>query len=113
MTVLFVNRSYVAAGKDGEAPPPEARLPPAIAGGIAVVIGLAGFAATNGPNVHWIAPIMFGIPFGFGMVIVFLATMGYLVDAYTIYAASVLASNSVLRSLFGAAFVSCLPSVQL
>jgi hypothetical protein len=30
--------------------------------------------------------------------------MGYLVDSYTIYAASVLAANSVLRSLFGAAF---------
>jgi hypothetical protein len=28
----------------------------------------------------------------------------YLIDAYTIYAASVLAANSVLRSLFGAAF---------
>lgn len=38
------------------------------------------------------------------MVIIFLSTMGYLVDAYTIYAASVLAANSVLRSLFGAAF---------
>jgi hypothetical protein len=30
--------------------------------------------------------------------------MNYLIDAYTIYAASVLAANSVLRSLFGAAF---------
>jgi hypothetical protein len=30
--------------------------------------------------------------------------MNYLVDAYTIYAASVLAANSVLRSIFGAAF---------
>lgn len=38
------------------------------------------------------------------MVIIFLSTMGYLVDSYTIYAASVLAANSVLRSLFGAAF---------
>lgn len=30
--------------------------------------------------------------------------MNYLIDAYVIYAASVLAANSVLRSLFGAAF---------
>jgi hypothetical protein len=30
--------------------------------------------------------------------------LGYLVDSYTIYAASVLAANSVLRSFFGAAF---------
>lgn len=33
-----------------------------------------------------------------------LLTQVYLVDAYLIYAASVLAANSVLRSLFGAAF---------
>lgn len=30
--------------------------------------------------------------------------MNYLIDAYTIFAASVLAANAVLRSLFGAAF---------
>jgi hypothetical protein len=44
------------------------------------------------------------IPFGIGMVLVFLSVLVYLVDAYLIYAASVLAANSVLRSLFGAAF---------
>jgi hypothetical protein len=38
------------------------------------------------------------------MCLVFLALMNYLIDAYTIYAASVLAANSVLRSLFGAVF---------
>ena len=38
------------------------------------------------------------------MVLVFLSIMNYLIDAYTIYAASVLAANSVLRSLFGAGF---------
>jgi len=31
-------------------------------------------------------------------------SQNYLIDAYLIYAASVLAANSVLRSLFGAAF---------
>jgi hypothetical protein len=45
-----------------------------------------------------------GVPFGFGMVLVFLSIMNYLIDAYTIFAASVLAANSVIRSLFGAAF---------
>jgi hypothetical protein len=38
------------------------------------------------------------------MVLCFLTVMGYLVDSYPVYAASVLASNSILRSLFGAAF---------
>ncbi|KAG5778316.1 hypothetical protein H9Q73_008016 [Fusarium xylarioides] len=47
---------------------------------------------------------MAGAPFGFGLILVFLSIMNYLVDAYTIFAASVLAANSILRSLFGAAF---------
>lgn len=38
------------------------------------------------------------------MVLIFLGIMNYLIDSYTIFAASVLAANSVLRSLFGAAF---------
>jgi hypothetical protein len=45
-----------------------------------------------------------GAPFGFGMVLVFLSVVNYLIDSYTIYAASVLAASAVLRSLFGAVF---------
>jgi hypothetical protein len=43
-------------------------------------------------------------PFGFGMMLVFLGIVNYLVDAYVIYAASVLAANTVLRCMFGAGF---------
>jgi len=50
------------------------------------------------------SPIIFGAPFGCGIVVVFLAVLTYLVDSYTVYVASVLAANSVVRSLFGAAF---------
>lgn len=84
--------------------PPEARLPPTMLGGCAVPIGLFWFAWTNYPSIHWIVSILAGVPFGFGMVLIFLGMMNYLIDAYTIFAASVLAANSVLRSLFGAAF---------
>jgi hypothetical protein len=84
--------------------PPESRLPPTMLGGIAVPIGLIWFAWTNGPEIHWIVSIIAAAPFGFGMVLIFLGIMNYLIDAYTIFAASVLAANSVLRSLFGAAF---------
>ncbi len=73
-------------------------------GAVAIVIGLAIFAATDSPDLPWIAPIIGGGPFGLGMVLIFLSTMSYLTDAYLIYAASVLASNSVIRSLFGFAF---------
>jgi MFS family permease len=105
ISVVYINPRYLkTAKKRGGRATPEDRLPPAIWAGVLIVIGLAGFAATDSPNVHWIAPIMFGIPFGTGVIIVFLAVLGYLVDSYTVYAASVLAANSVLRSLFGAAF---------
>lgn len=104
VTIVWTNPQYIKTIKKRGYPVPEDRLTPAMWGGIVIIIGLAGFAATDGPNVHWIAPIIFGIPFGMGMVVLFLSCMGYLVDVYVIYAASVLAANSVLRSLFGAAF---------
>ncbi|KAJ5091461.1 hypothetical protein NUU61_006331 [Penicillium alfredii] len=83
---------------------PEARLPPCLIASIAIPVGLFWFAWTNYPSIHFMASIAAGVPFGFGMVLVFLGIMNYLIDAYTIFAASVLAANSVLRSCFGAAF---------
>ncbi|GLA18148.1 hypothetical protein AnigIFM62618_005303 [Aspergillus niger] len=84
--------------------PPEARLPPALFGSVALPIGLFWFAWSNQSSIHWMASITAGVPFGFGMVVVFLSVVNYLIDSYTIFAASVLAANTVLRSLFGAAF---------
>ena len=84
--------------------PPEARLPPAMVGCVFIPVGMFWFAWTNSPDIHWVVSIIGSAPFGFGMVLVFLSVFNYLIDAYTIYAASVLAANSVLRSLFGAVF---------
>ncbi|PHH85968.1 hypothetical protein CDD83_10930 [Cordyceps sp. RAO-2017] len=99
------NRLYLRAERrHGGMAPPEARLPAAIIGAVALPVGLFWFAWTNGRSVHWLASVAAGAPFGFGMVLVFLGIFNYLIDAYTIFAASVLAANSVLRSLFGAAF---------
>ena len=93
-----------AIANGAHAAPPEARLPPAITGSILLPLGLFWFAWTNFPSIHWSVSILAGIPFGAGMLLVFLSIMNYLIDSYTIYAASVLAANSVLRSLFGAGF---------
>ena len=97
-----IENACKAKGQRGA--PPEARLPPSMIGSIFIPLGLFVFAWTNYPSIHWIVCIIFTAPFGFGMVLVFLSIMNYLIDAYTIYAASVLAANSVLRSSFGAAF---------
>ena len=105
--------------------PPEVRLPPAIIGSILIPVGLFWFAWTNGNNVHWIVSIIGSGIFASGIVMVFLSLMNYMIDSCTpfplpaasliwdilltihldvIYAASVLAANSVLRSIFGAVF---------
>jgi hypothetical protein len=87
-----------------EKPEPETRLPPAMVGAVAIPMGMFWFAWTNGPNCNWLVSVAAQVPFGFGFVLVFLSIQAYLVDAYTIYAASVLASNVLLRSGIGAAF---------
>ncbi|KAI8628603.1 major facilitator superfamily transporter [Xylariaceae sp. FL1651] len=89
---------------NGGAPVPEARLPLALIGSILLPIGLFTFAWTNGPEIPWIVPIIASGIFGAGLVGVFLSCQNYLIDSYTIYAASVIAGSSILRSLFGAAF---------
>jgi MFS family permease len=99
------NKRYMkVAAKHGGIAPPESRLDAAIIGAIAVPIGLFWFAWTNSPSIHWISPIAAGAPFGFGMVLIFLSIINYIIDSYTIFAASALAANSVLRSLLGFAF---------
>ncbi|KAJ5679949.1 Major facilitator superfamily multidrug transporter mdrA [Penicillium macrosclerotiorum] len=90
--------------KNGGYSPPESRLPPCMIASLALPAGLFWFAWTNSPSIHWMASIAAGVPFGFGMVLVFLSVFNYLIDAYTIFAASVLAANSLLRSMFGFAF---------
>ncbi|KAK9471910.1 major facilitator superfamily domain-containing protein [Dipodascopsis tothii] len=83
---------------------PEARLPLTIYAAYFMPISLLWFGWGSLRHVHWIVPVLSGIPFGFSMVIIFLTMMSYLVDTYLLYAASALASNSLLRSLLGATF---------
>ncbi|KAI1507611.1 mfs multidrug [Pyrenophora tritici-repentis] len=63
---------------------PEARLPPALLGSIIIPVGLYWFAWTNGSNVHWIVSIIGSAPFGFGMVLVFISCVNYLVDSVSL-----------------------------
>ncbi|CAO1627687.1 unnamed protein product [Parajaminaea phylloscopi] len=103
--IAYDNPRYVRKSDELDGvPPPEERLPSAMIGAVLSVIGLAWFTGTNGPSVHYIVPIIASVPFGSGLVLIFLGLFNYLVDAYVIYAASVLAANSTIRSLFGAAW---------
>lgn len=99
------NKRYMKTVKRHEGfAPPESRLPPVMVAAVSIPIGLFWFAWTNSPSIHWIVSIIAGAPFGFGIVLIYLGVMSYLIDSYTIYAASVLAANALLRSLFGAVF---------
>jgi hypothetical protein len=82
----------------------ESRLPPAMLGSIALPIGMFCFAWTNYPSIHWAVSIVLSAPFGFGCILVVLPVVNYLIDSYTIFAASVLAASAILRSVLAAAF---------
>ncbi|KAL6719033.1 hypothetical protein ACLMJK_003268 [Lecanora helva] len=83
---------------------PEGRLQPAMIGAVLLPIGLFWFAWSTYPQIHWIVSILGGAVFGFGQVLLYISLTNYIVDAYTVYAASALAANAILRGLFGAAF---------
>lgn len=91
---LFVSKTATA----------ESRLPLAIVGAVALPVGMFAFAWTNYPSIHWSASIILSAPFGFGCVLVILPMLNYLIDSYTIYAASVLAATAIFRSIVGAVF---------
>ena len=78
------------------------RLPLACLGGPLYAISLfwLGWSAT--PQVHWIVPMLAGVPFGIGFLLIFMALLNYITDAYEVYAASAMAASSCSRSIFGA-----------
>lgn len=59
---------------------------------------------TSQPSVHWIVPILAGVPFGVAIAQILQSLTAYLMDTYTIYAASAIAATVVLRSIFAMAF---------
>ncbi|KAK5129609.1 hypothetical protein LTR08_003040 [Meristemomyces frigidus] len=110
MTVILgeplIRRMIAAHKPDPESetgdPPPEAMVSVVCIAAVLIPVGEIWFAWTGTPNIHWIVPILAGIPFGMGNCAVFIYATNYLVSSYDIYAASALAGNAVLRSIMGA-----------
>lgn len=92
-------------------PYPEAMVSVVCIAAVSVPVGEMIFAWTCTPNVHWIAPLIAGVPFGAGNAGVFIYASNYLVHSYGIYAASALAGNAVLRSAMGGALPLAGPSM--
>ncbi|KAG2023094.1 multidrug transporter [Coprinopsis cinerea AmutBmut pab1-1] len=84
--------------------PPEFRLDVAFIPGPLFALSFFWFGWTSFPSISYWAPLMSGLLMGYAIQMIFLGLFNYLVDAYIPVAASVLASTTVVRSLFGAGF---------
>nr|POF04883.1 efflux pump bik6 [Quercus suber] len=85
-------------------PVPEARLPPMMFGSIIFVAGLFMFAWSGRPDVFWLVPCVGIALMGLGFFTIFQAALNYLIDTFQRYAASAVAANTFLRSVFAGAF---------
>ncbi|KDR79428.1 hypothetical protein GALMADRAFT_117698 [Galerina marginata CBS 339.88] len=101
----FMDKVYLRLKKkNGGVGEPEFRIPTMIPGTFCLPIGLllSGWAAQN--NLHWIVTDIGIALVGAGLILVFQSIQTYVVDAFTLHAASALAAVSCLRSLAGFAF---------
>ena len=81
---------------------PEMRLPACIFFACFVPITFFWYGWSADKGVHWIVPIIGLIPFGFGMMGIFIPIQTYTIDSFPQFAASGIAALTVSRSLFGA-----------
>ena len=97
----FYNRRLAASGQKTV---PEARLPPMMIGSCIFCAALFVFGWTSDSNVSWVGPCAGAILLGFGFFTIFQTALNYLIDTFTTYAASAIAANTFLRSVFALAF---------
>ena len=97
----FYNKRLTASGRKTV---PEARLPPMMIGSVVFCAGLFLFGWTSDKNISWVGPCFGAILLGFGFFTIFQAALNYLIDTFTRYAASAIAANTFLRSVFALAF---------
>lgn len=103
---IFFERRYGKIMAEKGKPVPEERLPPMMIGGFVFAIGIfwMGWSGDFPDKVHWMVPTV-GIAFiGFGLITIFLPCMNYIIDCYLFFAASALAGNTFMRSMFGGVF---------
>ncbi|KAM3067349.1 hypothetical protein ACMFMF_009841 [Clarireedia jacksonii] len=78
------------------------RLPLAVIGGPFYVVSLFWLGWTSRESIPFYVPMLAGVPFGMGFILIFIALLNYLTDAYEVFAASAMAASSCCRSLAGA-----------
>ncbi|TFK67773.1 MFS polyamine transporter [Pluteus cervinus] len=101
----FLDKMYVyLKNRYGTKGQPEYRLPSMVPATILLPFGLllAGWSAQH--KLHWIVTDIGIACIGAGMILCFQCITSYVVDAFTLYAASALAATSCLRSIAGFSF---------
>lgn len=84
---------------------PEKKLFNAAVGAILMPISLFWLAWTSRASIHWIAPVLSSVPFGFGLVWIFFGVILYYSLSFPpAYLASALAANNLLRYIVASAF---------
>lgn len=78
------------------------RLPIAFIGGPMISVSMFWLSWTSFPTISPWVPALSGLPYGAGFVLIYMALLNYLTDAYEIYASSALAAASCTRSILGA-----------
>ncbi|KIY02444.1 uncharacterized protein Z520_02583 [Fonsecaea multimorphosa CBS 102226] len=78
------------------------RLPLACIGGPMYVVSLFWIGWSAKPGTFWLAPVASGVIFGAAFLLIFMALLNYLTDAYETFAASAQGITSTSRSVFGA-----------
>ncbi|KAI4840583.1 MFS general substrate transporter, partial [Aureobasidium sp. EXF-8845] len=84
-----------ANGKDKL--PPEFRLWYAMIGAPTIPIAMFWMGWTSSPDISIWSPLGASVLFGFGILCIFISSYQYIIDAYEIYAASALASITLIR----------------
>ncbi|KAH6613083.1 MFS multidrug transporter-like protein [Boeremia exigua] len=96
-------RESKAAGRS-RAVAPEYRLYPSMIGCFGLPLALFWFAWTARPSVSWWCPVVASIPFAWGNSTIFISATAYLLDTYqSLYGASAMAANALVRYTMGAA----------
>ena len=90
--------------RNGGVGQPEFHIPPMFVGSIFVPVGLMWYGWSVQGRVHWIMPNIGVALFGGGAMVCVQSMYAYMIDSYTRFAASGLATAMVLRSLAGFGF---------
>lgn len=89
---------------DLEKAKPEFRLPLAILAAPFIPAGLFLYGWSAEYHIHWVVPLLGTALNGFGFTILMSSIANYMMDTFTIHAASAMAAITVSRSIFGATF---------